>query len=247
MPPRPKTSAARLGHAITIAAACLLLTAAAAALDAFPSVSASAPSPLTQSSQPWAPASLGSIDAGVLKLAITAATCAIRSGIVSDVRTLSVIDYSRPSNEERFWVFDLETHRLLYQELVAHGQGSGELLAKTFSNDPGTHASSLGLFATGGTYVGHNGYSLRLNGLDRGFNDRALERAIVLHGAPYVSPTFVTTRGRLGLSWGCPALREGIVREVNDRLKGSGLLFAYYPDAEWLRLSRYLGSCDSTP
>ena len=228
-------------------AACLVLTAATAALDASPSVPASTMSSLMRLSQPWVATSLGSIDPKVLKLAITAATCAIRSGVVADARTLTVIDYSRPSNEERFWVFDLETHSLLYHELVAHGRGSGELLATTFSNEPGTHASSLGLFATAGAYVGHNGYSLRLNGLDRGFNDRALERAIVVHGAPYVSPAFVTTRGRLGLSWGCPALREGVVREIIDRVKGSGLLFAYYPDSEWLRMSRYLANCDATP
>ena len=246
MPLRFRTFAARFAQPITVVAVCLL-PAAAAALDAFPPASATTMSPLMRVSQPWAAASLGSIDPGVLKLAITAATCAIRSGVVADARTLTVIDYSRPSNEERLWVFDLDTHSLLYQELVAHGRGSGELLATTFSNEPGTHASSLGLFATAGAYVGHNGYSLRLNGLDRGFNDRALERAIVLHGAPYVSPAFVTTRGRLGLSWGCPALREGVVREIIDRVKGSGLLFAYYPDSEWLRLSRYLGNCDATP
>ena len=99
------------------------------------------------------------------------------------------------------------------------------------------------MFVTEGTYVGRNGYSLRLTGLDRGFNDRAHERAIVVHGAPYVSDAFAQTNGRLGRSWGCPALREPIAREVIDRVKGGSLLFAYYPDPAWLASSAYLGGC----
>jgi hypothetical protein len=97
-----------------------------------------------------------------------------------------------------------------------------------------SHQSSLGLFRTEDTYVGKNGYSLRLRGLDAGFNDRAYERAIVMHGAPYVSDAFARTQGRLGRSWGCPALREGIAHEVIDTVKGNGLVFAYYPDPAWL-------------
>ena len=157
--------------------------------------------------------------------------------------TLTVIDYSKPSTEKRLWVFDMQSHELLYEELVAHGQGSGDNLANVFSNEPETHASSLGLFATEDTYVGKNGYSLRLRGLDEGFNHRARERAIVMHGAPYVSDDFVKAHGRLGRSWGCPALREGVAREVIDRVKGNGLLFAYYPNQDWLESSRYLGEC----
>jgi hypothetical protein len=99
------------------------------------------------------------------------------------------------------------------------------------------------LFLTDETYVGRNGYSLRLDGLDRGFNDRARERAIVMHGAPYVSEAFAEAQGRLGRSWGCPALRQSVAREVIDRVKGGGLLFAYYPDAKWLTSSKYLGDC----
>ena len=89
-------------------------------------------------------------------------------------------------------------------------------------------------------------YSLRLHGLDPGFNDRARERAIVMHGAPYVSAAVVKAQGRLGRSWGCPALRPGVAREVIDRVKGTGLVFAYYPDPTWLQLSRHLGSCGAT-
>lgn len=183
------------------------------------------------------------IDHNVFELAFSAASCAMRAGMPTAPRTLTVIDYSRPSTEKRLWVFDIRTRALLYEELVAHGQGTGDTYATSFSNEPNTHRSSLGLFVTDETYVGRNGYSLRLDGLDRGFNDRARERAIVMHGAPYVSDEFAAAQGRLGRSWGCPALRESIAREVIDRVKGGSLLFAYYPDPQWLKASRYLGDC----
>jgi hypothetical protein len=129
---------------------------------------------------------------------------------------------------------------------VAHGSGSGQNMATAFSNEPDTHQSSLGLYRTEDSYVGRNGYSLRLRGLDDGFNDRAYERAIVMHGAPYVNEDLIRRQGRLGRSWGCPALREGIAREVIDTVKGHGLLFAYYPDREWLQSSKFLGDCGSS-
>jgi hypothetical protein len=188
----------------------------------------------------WRAANLAGLNARVFDLALGAATCAMQSGDADDALTLSVIDYSRPSTEKRLWVFDLRTRALLYRELVAHGQGSGQNLATRFSNEPDTHQSSLGLFVTGDTYVGQNGYSLRLTGLDQGWNDRAQERAIVMHGAPYVSAELARAQGRIGRSWGCPALREGIAREVIDRVKGGSLLFAYYPDQDWLESSKYL-------
>jgi hypothetical protein len=193
----------------------------------------------------WNSASLGSIDPRVFDLSLSAARCAVRSGAIAEPSTLTVIDYSKPSTEKRLWVFDLQSRELLYEELVAHGQGSGDNFANVFSNEPDTHASSLGVFLTEGTYVGKNGYSLRLRGLDEGFNHRAGERAIVMHGASYVSDEFVKKNGRLGRSWGCPALREGIAREVIDRVRGNGIIFAYYPDQEWLESSRYLGDCSN--
>ena len=154
-----------------------------------------------------------------------------------------MIDYSKPSDQKRLWVFDLTKGELMYEELVAHGQGSGVDRSTLFSNLPDTHQSSLGLFVTETTYVGRNGYSLRMDGLDLGVNDRARERAIVMHGAPYVSDEFVKANGRLGRSWGCPALRNDIAREIIDRIKGGGLVFAYYPDAEWIKSSKFLGGC----
>ena len=191
----------------------------------------------------WTDTARGTIDPRVFDLALGAVQCAVHSGAIADPSTLTVIDYSKPSSEKRLWVFDLQTHALLYEELVAHGQGSGDNYAKVFSNEPETHASSLGLFLTEDTYVGKNGYSLRLKGLDEGFNNRAGERAIVMHGAPYVSDEFVKTNGRLGRSWGCPALRAGVAREVIDRVRGKGLVFSYYPDQDWLGSSKYLNDC----
>ena len=188
-------------------------------------------------------AALGSLEPTVLDLALNAASCAVRAGKVANPRTLTVIDYSRPSSRERLWVIDLTTRKLLYEELVAHGQGSGLATATMFSNEPDTHRTSLGLFKTLDTYVGRNGYSLRLDGLDQGINDRARERAIVMHGAPYVSDQFVRANGRLGRSWGCPAIRNDIAREMIDRVKGGGLVFAYYPDAKWLKSSKFLTGC----
>jgi hypothetical protein len=191
----------------------------------------------------WRGAALGTIDADVFELAMGAAACAVRAGAVDRPRTLTVIDYSKPSTEERLWVYDLETRALVYQELVAHGQGSGGNMATSFSNAAESHQTSLGLFVTADTYVGKNGSSLRLDGLDTGFNDRARERAIVMHGAPYVSGATAQAQGRLGRSWGCPAVRPAVAREMIDRVKGGGLVFAYYPDPRWLSSSPYLGGC----
>jgi hypothetical protein len=172
-------------------------------------------------------------------LAIASMRCAQRSGLGVDASRLALIDYSRPSTEPRLWVFDLESSRLLYEEVVAHGRGSGENLAKVFSNVEGSHTSSLGLFLTGETYYGRNGYSMRMEGLEPGINDAALARAIVMHGAPYVDPLAAEKQGRLGRSFGCPAVREAVARGMIDVLKDGQFVFAYYPDAEWIDRTRW--------
>jgi hypothetical protein len=223
----------------------LVLTADSGAREKARTAAPTIPPPPVPIVATWDPASLGAIDPRVFDLALTATRCAVRSGAIAHPSTLTVIDYSKPSTEKRLWVFDLKAHELLFEELVAHGQGSGDDLARVFSNEPDTHASSLGLFLTEDTYVGKNGYSLRLKGLDEGFNHRASERAIVMHGAPYVSEEFVKKNGRLGRSWGCPALREGVAREVIDRVRGNGIVFSYYPNQDWLGSSKYLNDCGS--
>ena len=183
-------------------------------------------------------------DAGVplnvLQLALTATSCAASSGAIDKPPTLTLIDYSRPSTEPRFWVFDLTTGDLLFKELVAHGRNTGDNLATKFSNEIDSRQSSIGLFVTDDPYVGSNGYSLRLDGLDVGFNDRARARAIVMHGAPYVDTALAAAQGRIGRSWGCPALRTAIASKVIDRIRGGGVIFSYYPDQEWLQTSRFL-------
>jgi len=176
----------------------------------------------------------------VLSLATRAADCARRQGLLDGFHRLAVIDYSLPSTSPRLWVFDVDRGRLLFQELVAHGRNTGEQLAARFSNAEGSRMSSLGLFQTADTYYGHNGYSLRLRGLDAGFNDNALSRAIVMHGAPYVSEAIADRLGRLGRSWGCPAVRQEVAQMMIDTLKGGALLFAYYPDRKWLKESPLL-------
>jgi hypothetical protein len=180
----------------------------------------------------------------VLTLATRAVDCARRQGLFDGFRHLAVIDYSLPSTQPRLWIFDVARGRLLHQELVAHGRNTGDRLAQRFSNVEGSKMSSLGLYQTAETYYGSNGYSLRLHGLDAGFNDNAMSRAIVMHGAPYVSEAIAERLGRLGRSWGCPAVRPEVARTVIDTLKGGALLFAYYPDRQWLAESQLL-TCEA--
>jgi hypothetical protein len=176
-------------------------------------------------------------DPGVLALALEARQCALDNGDVGKQSRLAVIDYSMPSTEKRMWVFDLadeDAPRLLYREYVAHGQGSGGNVPTRFSNEDGTHATSLGLFRTAETYYGSNGYSLRMDGMDPGFNDNARRRAIVIHGADYVNPVAAKGMGRLGRSWGCPALRQAVARDMIDVLKDGNLVFSYADNDAWL-------------
>ncbi len=175
----------------------------------------------------------------VLSSAITSLRCAEKAGYTG-TRHYSVIDYSLPSTEVRYWLFDLEKEELVLKELVAHGKNTGANRAKHFSNTPGSKQSSLGLFQTDTVYHGRNGYSLRLHGLEEGFNDKALDRAIVMHGAPYVSESFAKKHGRLGRSWGCPAFREEVAKEIIDTIKHGELVFIYFPDKKWLEESRFL-------
>jgi hypothetical protein len=184
-------------------------------------------------------ASAPELKGDVLQLALDALQCARADGMPA-VERLAVIDYSLPSTEQRLWVFDLDKGSLLFHEYVAHGSNSGDNLTTSFSNKPDSRQSSIGLFRTADTYQGSNGYSLHMDGLEPGFNDNARERAIVMHGADYVNDDIIHNVGRLGRSWGCPAVRMGIARPMIDALKGGQLLFAYYPDLKWLSSSHYL-------
>lgn len=140
---------------------------------------------------------------------------------------LALIDYTKPSTMKRFCVVDLEQQRVLYASHVSHGRRSGENYAESFSNQPGSYKSSLGFFLTGKTYYGKNGYSLTLDGLEKGINDKARERSIVIHGADYSDPSVLKGQGRLGRSLGCPALPPEVSRQVIDTIKDGVLLYIY--------------------
>ena len=225
------------------AALCFLAGSMASALIAAPAVAATPPAssdllaradtvsrPTATSLERLAP----DADPDVIALGLATMQCAQRHGVGEQAQRLAVIDYSRSSLTPRLWVFDLTHGKLLYREVVAHGQGSGGDIPDRFSNQEGSHASSLGLFVTRQTYEGKNGYSLRLDGLEPGFNDAAMSRAIVIHGADYVDPESGERQGRLGRSWGCPALRPDVAGDVIDVLKEGQFVFSYYPEREWL-------------
>ena len=178
-----------------------------------------------------------------LDLALRAYTCASARGEFSQP-VLTLIDYSRPSTAPRLWVLDLVSGAVRFHTLVAHGRGSGLGRAVAFSNVPESKQSSLGLFRTDETYEGQHGYSLRLVGLETGVNDLAYMRNIVIHGADYATHEFALRHGRLGRSWGCPALDPALNRTVIDTIRGGSALFAYYPDARWIEASSYL-RCES--
>ncbi len=179
------------------------------------------------------------LDQQVLSHALDAVQCAVQQGKKSADR-LAVIDFSLPSSEKRLWIFDLKKRTLLLNDFVAHGAKSGDNLASSFSNINGSHQSSIGLFRSAESYSGKHGYSLRMDGLEPGFNDRARERAIVIHGADYVNPAWIPRQGRIGRSQGCPAVRPEITRTVVDALKDGQLVFTWYPDPKWLQTSSYL-------
>lgn len=223
---------------ILFALALLAVSAASAAGASRPAVAPASPSLRDLLARLHAAAP--DANPAVLAIALEARECATREGAAPASSRFAVIDYSRPSTQRRLWVFDINHAQLLFAEYVAHGKGSGDNLASTFSNRDSSHQSSLGLFTTAETYLGDNGYSLRMDGLEPGFNDNARARAIVMHGAAYVDPLQALRQGRLGRSFGCPALRPQVARAVIDSIKQGQLLFAYYPDQRWLTGSNFI-------
>jgi hypothetical protein len=153
---------------------------------------------------------------------------------------LSIIDFSLASNERRLWVIDLDKGKILFYDWVAHGKNSGDNYALKFSNTPNTNMSSIGYFITGETYSGKHGLSLFIDGKDEHYNQNARKRAIVIHGADYVSEEFITKYGRLGRSFGCPSLRMDIYQEVIKEISDGSCLFIYFPDDEFLKKSTVL-------
>lgn len=156
----------------------------------------------------------------------------------------TLIDFSLPSTDKRQWTLDLVEGAVLWNLYVAHGEGSGSdddpRYADTFSNEEGSHQSSLGLMRTAETYTGDNGYALRLDGLEAGINDAVRDRAIVVHGADYATQAFVDDYGYLGRSWGCPAIDDAVSTEFIDQVEDGTLYWTWYPDEDFLDRSDYL-------
>lgn len=174
----------------------------------------------------------------VLKLALAAYRKAnVRGAVKKPV--LTVIDYSLPSSKQRMWIFDLHRDRLLLNTYVAHGRNSGMDVPHHFSNASSSKATSLGTYITRDTYMGSKGLSLNLQGLERGFNDNAYNRRVVIHGAWYVEPDFIKRAGRAGRSWGCPSIAKTLAKPVINMIKNGSVVFAYYPDHNYLSHTSY--------
>lgn len=152
-------------------------------------------------------------------------------------KVLTVIDFSLPSTAKRMWIINPESGEILLNSVVSHGRNSGDLMAKSFSNQAESYKSSLGFYTTAETYSGKHGYSLRLDGLEKGFNDQARNRAIVIHGADYAREEFAKSVGRLGRSLGCPALPSELSAKAIDLIKNGSLLFIFGKDASYLEKS----------
>ena len=158
---------------------------------------------------------------------------------------ITLIDFTKPSTEERFYVLDIKQKKMLHSSHVSHGRNSGENYATSFSNQSGSYKSSLGFYLTGNTYYGKHGCSLILNGLEKGINDKAKERAIVIHGASYANPSVIAGNGRLGRSLGCPALPQAVSESIINMIKNGSLLYIYANDKNYLNQSSFL-SCDES-
>ncbi|HIX55425.1 MAG TPA: murein L,D-transpeptidase catalytic domain family protein [Candidatus Sphingobacterium stercoripullorum] len=152
----------------------------------------------------------------------------------------SIIDFTKPSSEKRLFVIDIKNKKVLYHSLVSHGRNSGDLYAKSFSNKHGSYQSSVGFYETSNTYFGGNGFSLRLEGLERNINDQARARAIVIHGADYCSEDFIKRTGRLGRSYGCPALPRELNKPIINTIKQGSLLFIYADEPTYFANSEIL-------
>lgn len=153
----------------------------------------------------------------------------LSEGVDISNSVISIIDFSQPSSKKRLFILDLQHYKLLFNTLVAHGRNTGKEIASYFSNQSQSYQSSPGFYITKETYQGKNGYSLKLEGIERGINDKAYDRGIVIHGAGYVSQSYVDAQGYIGRSQGCPAIPENMTYPVINTIKGGSLIFIYHP------------------
>jgi hypothetical protein len=177
------------------------------------------------------------INRDALKLALDGYEKLKEQGKLNNVHYLTIIDFSKPSTSNRFYVIDMEQGQLLLQTLVAHGKKSGTVFANTFSNKDASSKSSLGFYVTGKTYIGKHGTTLELEGQEKGINDNAKERAIVIHGANYVSESIAKQQGYIGRSLGCPAVPNDQVNTIIEAIQGASCLFVYAPVKSYMRQS----------
>lgn len=175
----------------------------------------------------------------VINKVLTTIKCTAKTNIQFNP-ILAIIDYSMPSNKKRLWVFDLSAQKLLYHTYVTHGLRSGELMTQYFSNKNNSKASSMGVFKTDKDYYGRHGLSLKLDGLDRCFNDNATNRSIVMHGSWYAEEYFIKRYKRAGRSWGCPAVPSSQYTKIINTLKNNAMFIVYYPNDDWFLNSKFL-------
>lgn len=163
-------------------------------------------------------------------------------GKIINENVISIVDFTKPSSQKRLYVIDLRDCKILFNTYVAHGQGSGKQYAENFSNKPESYQSSLGFYVTSDTYSGKNGFSMHLNGIEKGINDKAEDRAIVMHGAPYVNESLIRSQGYIGRSWGCPAVPESLNKPIIEKIKNGSCLFIYGNNKNYLNKSKILNS-----
>lgn len=176
----------------------------------------------------------------VFDLAMEGYNKLIKKRLIRNKNVITIADFSKPSNQKRLYVIDLKRNKVMFQSLVAHGRNSGLEYATSFSNENDSHKSSLGFYVTQNSYTGDCGYALKLKGCEKGFNDHAYQRAIVMHGSEYVTDQFLKSNGFLGRSFGCPALPEKISKKIIDVIKNGSCLFLYHPTQKYLLTSPIL-------
>jgi hypothetical protein len=179
----------------------------------------------------------------VIHQVLTALKCASLHKVEHNP-VLTIIDYSLPASEKRLWVFDLSSKKMLFHTYVSHGIKSGALLSTYFSNQYDSKTSSIGVYKTEKAYYGREGLSLKLEGLEKGFNDHAFNRSIVMHGGWYLDEGFIKKYGRGGRSWGCPAVPLHLSQSIINTIKDNSLFIVYYPSEPWLQTSSFL-HCES--
>ena len=187
----------------------------------------------------WNIATAG-ISTEVFTYAIKGFNCLSQTNKINNTDIITIIDFSKPSTQKRLYILNLTSGEILFNTLVAHGRNTGLLYPSSFSNKSSSYESSLGFYVTLNTYTGNNGYSLKLQGCEKGFNDNALQRNIVLHGAAYVNESFIQQNGFLGRSYGCPAVPFEIHHQIIDLIKNGSCLFIYHPNKKYVQSSAFI-------